>query len=413
MTACGGGDSSAPPPPTVYAAGWALEDELHAAPVYWTSATPTVLSRIDPSCDGRAYGMALAGADVHIAGYTARCDAQSGSATTAAWWKNGQRLDLPKPNDFSSVGSDIAIAGGSVYIAGAVSSADGLLPVPIYWKDGVPRPLPLPSDTDSGIAQRIAVSGQDIYVTALFRTSDGFIVGYDKNGTLVRLPPMPNVSPVGDPYRITVSGTKLYVSGSLLLPSDPAIGGRLRLIGGYWEDGSFVQLSTDIQADDVGAADFLVDGGHIYGAGWRRDSTTFASVPLLWADDMANVLVSGDPNLKSGVASAVTVASGDIYVSGFAFDANVSSFGAACYWVNGVRFQLKGLGYAGAPYHPHDPHITLFTAPSRVEVPSVAAVWSAFVKSIPLIGGPHFAPLTLPLPTPMAKSAAVAIAVKR
>ena len=416
LTACGGGGGDAAAPPTVYAVGWALENESIAAPVYWTSETPTVLSRIDLACDGRAYGIALADADVHIAGYTSRCSPASAYSTTAAWWNNGQRLDLPKPNDFHSVASDIAIAGGSVYIAGAVSSGDGYLPVPIYWKDGAPNPLALPSDTDSGIAQAIAVSGQDVYVTALLRAADRFIVGYYKNGVLIRLPLPPGAGFVGDHYRITLSGGDVYVTGSLLLPADPgAANGRTRMAAVYWKDGALVQLSSDIQVDDVVASGFALDDGHVYVAGWRRDSTTFVSAPMLWTDNVANVLVSGDLNVKAAVALGVAIALGDTYVPGYAYDPNVSAYGAACYWVNGVRFLLKGLGYAGAPFDPalHDPHLALFVPPSPLQVTSVAAVWSSFAKGIPRVGGPHFAPLTLPFATPMANSGASAIAVRR
>ena len=74
---------------------------------------------------------------------------------------------------------------------------------------------------------------------------------------------------------------------------------------------------------------------------------------MLWTDAVPEVLALRHVDGDLGVASAVKVVSGAVYVSGYAFDQSVypnpNYFGTACYWFDGVRFDLQGLSFDGPP----------------------------------------------------------------
>jgi hypothetical protein len=114
----------------------------------------------------------------------------STSITKACYWRDGVRTDLPDSDKVESIaiavsgavsGIDIAVSGGSVYVAGNYYGNTINNSTAYYWKDGVKTDLPHPGNAGGCFA--ITVSGGSVYVAGAYSMNDNSTTGcYWKDG---------------------------------------------------------------------------------------------------------------------------------------------------------------------------------------------------------------------------------------
>ncbi len=125
----------------VYLAGQAFLDPSMPATqqaAVWKNGTLTQLS----SNQGQVYGVAVAGQDVYVAGAVSSADGRNVDATV---WKNGTASDYSGTSDLSFA-TGVQVVGGSLYVSGLLSSSA------VVWKDGVPAPIALTTSGSSSDA---------------------------------------------------------------------------------------------------------------------------------------------------------------------------------------------------------------------------------------------------------------------
>ena len=148
---------------------------------YWKNGIPTFLHAISPSFSGVANSIFVSGSDIHVVGkcYPTYLTSPVG---WAVYWKNGVPTELA-PSDKISEANCVTVVGNDVYIAGAVTAADGQRHA-AYWKNGVQVILNNTPTTISSTATAIAVYENDIYVTENRSVDSAY---YWKNGQAVKL----------------------------------------------------------------------------------------------------------------------------------------------------------------------------------------------------------------------------------
>ena len=123
----------------VYVAGYIPGLGLTVAnAVYWKNGTPVKLAA--DSLNTLAYAITLQGSDVFVAGYTA---AATGHATVATYWKNGLSTTISTGANFKA----ISVSGSDIYLAGQNSAGYAA-----YWINGVVAKLAGKGSSANGIA---------------------------------------------------------------------------------------------------------------------------------------------------------------------------------------------------------------------------------------------------------------------
>ena len=157
---------------------------------YWKNGVRTDLSvpyaddSIAPRTNGTMDIAVSSDGDVHIIGNYDYYWGGDALSSTAYYWKNGVRTDLPLPAGTDRDLCGIAVApNGDVYIAGSYQlkpwpgSWEGnttTRPTACYWKNGVRTDLPLPDGKTNGHANGLAVSSNgDVYVSGDYYFSNG------------------------------------------------------------------------------------------------------------------------------------------------------------------------------------------------------------------------------------------------
>jgi hypothetical protein len=337
--------------PVVYVAGFAASgaEDLVNVPVYWKGNQLIELSRIDSSCDGYAHNITVASGKVYVAGDTLQCSTDGATRiATAAYWKDGARVDLPKPAGYASdpsVAFQIAVSNGSVYVAGFATGVDDMT-VPVYWKDGQIVSLAMPSDAQNGVAYNIFINGADIYVTGVV-LFDGFYPVLWKNGVAQILPRPYEFRGTEDAYPMTMDGDDVRVFGNIRNQHSQDWGTLPRLVS--WKNGEVFPLYPLESAETGLAYDGTMDGGVEYRAGIEFEGMLYT--PTLWNGDTEYSLPMIDENLF-GMARAVFVESGSVYVAGVSFVEDSGNLGfileKPCYWVDGMRVDLPTLSPGSA-----------------------------------------------------------------
>lgn len=337
----------------VYVAGFALADEQKGmnVPVYWKDGQIFELSRLDPNCSGYAHSIVADSHHVYVAGDTLQCFGDgSNQIATAAYWKDGSRVDLAKPaghgND-ASVANQIAVSHGSVYVAGFVTGDNGFS-VPVYWKDGQIINLEMPDGARGGAAHNIAVNGADIYVTGVVLFDDFYPLLW-KNGTAQILPRPYEFRGMDVPYPIAFSGTDVYVFGTVHHIPSPDWDTNPRIAG--WKNGEFVPLFPLESSDAALAYDGAIKDGADFRAGIYFEGLLYT--PALWVNGARQRLPMPDENLF-GMARDLFIESGEVYVAGANFVEDPGNPGQVlekpCYWSDGGRVDLPtlspGAGFA-------------------------------------------------------------------
>ncbi|HMI60205.1 MAG TPA: Ig-like domain-containing protein [Puia sp.] len=138
---------------------------------YWKNGIPVQVS--DPANDFQSYTTAIAvsGGDIFVASYAVReqaCPNCNGPIWNAYYYRIGSggtsRVLLnTDTNRISTVAYGMAISGNDVYIAGALQS-DNFYRVATYWKNDVNGAVALTPGGSWAEATAIGVQGGDVYV---------------------------------------------------------------------------------------------------------------------------------------------------------------------------------------------------------------------------------------------------------
>ncbi|MRR57542.1 MAG: hypothetical protein EG824_04935 [Deltaproteobacteria bacterium] len=346
LLAAGCSNDSGTATPVVHAVGSVTIDTANVVtvPVHWQGPESiTELSRIDSSCNGYANSVVVAGHVTHIAGTTFVCS-EGGAVRTpvAAYWKNGVRTDLERPQTHARSGSEaqqVVVANGSVYVAGYVTGDNGQLPV--YWKDGKLVYLTdIPYEGTRARASNIYVEGSDVFVSGAVLFDSAYPV-YWKNGVAMELPVPSGYQGTAVPLPISVSKGDVYVFGHLHRLRTRTIADTAE-IPVYWKNGEVVRILPS-ETDKGYSYGGAVHNGVPYSVGAIVDGTLYT--PAVWADKVRRNLPMIDEGLY-GMAHDVHIDGAGVYVSGWTYKpenpADPSSMLRAvpCCWVNGERVDL-------------------------------------------------------------------------
>jgi hypothetical protein len=185
-----------------------------SGPCYWKDGVRTDLLA---SYDSRAYAIAIAEGSVYVTGYyhSSWTDYQNrirNIKEAACYWKDGEIIDLYTIETVTSAGSTyylsrpcayaIAIADGSVYIAGSYSDGAWL------WRNGEPMELPNRSNIS---LDAIAISGGSVYYAGSVNKRSPFY-GQIGKSTFTYLP---DETKSDNSYvnAIAISGDSVYTVG--------------------------------------------------------------------------------------------------------------------------------------------------------------------------------------------------------
>jgi hypothetical protein len=184
-----------------------------------------------------------------VAGY---CN-DSGTKNVPGYWKNGTWNVLPLPEEDSPylpVTTDIAVSGGSVYIAGTYSKdgGAGYISVPGYWKDGVWNALTPYVSGKSSSASAIAIANGSVYVGGNCTISTGSCaVGYWKDGIWTSLIEQAKDSYIRDfaVYNGTVVACGGDQTATTVETSPSSSSTTITEIGWYWDGKTKTTLLPD------------------------------------------------------------------------------------------------------------------------------------------------------------------------
>jgi Carboxypeptidase regulatory-like domain len=243
-----------------------------------------------------AYGLDVYNGDVYVSGYE-----HINGTDVAKVWKNGVATVLTKDTfDIISVG-EMKVINGDVYVCGAGYRNNSIVTEkPLYWKNGVIYVLS--NSGGMGNADVISESNGDIY-----------IAGYDaapsqpgksvfwKNGVKTELAITPGYGYVSSNAIFAVNGDH-YIAGSHTHTST-----GYYVNASYWKNNSPVLLtngsSPGITYDFY---DIFVKGNIIYTVGEQYQSSTGASVPLYFQNNVP-VPLTGTPGSQNLYPTAIFV----------------------------------------------------------------------------------------------------------
>lgn len=254
----------------------------------------------------------------------------------AGYWKNGAWKALHAY--YESTVTAIVASGDDIYAGGYLRNYSDDKSA-CYWKNGVWIELSGFASTSEGnyTVTSLAVSGSEVYVGGFYHqydSSNSIDVskpGYWKNGTWIALSQTDTSS--GEVAAISLSGADLYVAG---YNSGP----------GYWKNGVWNELPNLYGG---GVCSLFLDGTDLYVSGHcdsSSNSLTSTDEPGYWKNGVWNELPYSGPK-GSGEAYSIWVSSGDAYAAGFnrTYDGSKTRV-YACYWKNGVKYDLPQLSYS-------------------------------------------------------------------
>ena len=277
------------------------------------------------------------------------------SNSRACYWKDGIRTDLHLAEEKESEANAIAVAAGSVYVAGSYDAVNvgGIADKrACYWKDGVRTDLHHDDllrenifyGTTTSQTNAITVAGNTAYVAGYYSGSY-FAACYWKADAkeitrtiLYKQPDSPNPYFRGSPSEgmgIAVLGNTVYTSGYHTASNS-------RIIACYWKDDKRTNLPTTsvghimpkAAREDYYAGGIAISGNSVYISGhYEYDasgSRSFQNQACYWKDGVQTLLDDGDDAKVHGIA----VSGNTVYTAGF------YRGGGACYWEGTTRKYL-------------------------------------------------------------------------
>ena len=352
---CDNGDPQAGS--TVYIAG-VYDDGYTKTPCYWKNGARTDLPI--PAGTDSAWNFFLAvspNGDVHITGaYVSGSYRNDDYTSTRCYWKNGVRTDLPAPDGTESGAGDIAIApNGDVYIAGAYGSGsyrnDDYTSTACYWKNGIRADLPVPDGTESSAYFIAIASNGDVYIAGYYESGSGYNSTWTacswKNGIMADLS-----VPDGIHY-IDIAGIAVSPNGDVYIAGDYESGSRddntYTSTLCYWKNGVRTDLPVPAGAVErfIGFSEksiAVAPNGAVYIIGGYSDDDGDTHTACYWKNGVRSdlPLPAGAESSTYNIALAVS-SNGDAYIAG-SYSSGSQDDGTftstACYWKNGVRTDL-------------------------------------------------------------------------
>jgi len=345
---CDNGDPQAGS--TVYIAG-VYDDGYTKTPCYWKNGARTDLPI--PAGTDSAWNFFLAvspNGDVHITGaYVSGSYRNDDYTSTRCYWKNGVRTDLPAPDGTESGAGDIAIApNGDVYIAGAYGSGsyrnDDYTSTACYWKNGIRADLPVPDGTESSAYFIAIASNGDVCILGSYRDeTDTSTDCYWKNGVRTDLP-VPAGAESSAYFIAIASNGDVYIAGYY----ESGSGYNSTWTACSWKNGIMADLSVPDGIHYIDIAGIAVSpNGDVYIAGdyesGSRDDNTYTSTLCYWKNGVRTDLPvpAGAVERFIGFSekSIAVAPNGAVYIIGGYSDDDGDTH-TACYWKNGVRSDL-------------------------------------------------------------------------
>jgi hypothetical protein len=245
------------------------------------------------------------GQDIYIAG--------GSENNKAVYYKNFVKTTLAQ---YYSYASSIAVANGSVYVAGFSMDNNGTNYGETYvtfWKDGI-RYTQYGANTQYN---QVAFKNNDMYLLG-FSNANSY--GY---GPMIFLK---NNSPISlsnfnaQPKRIAFKNDTAYVVGNIYFNSyEPH--------ATLWKNGQEISLQSLVNFSEANA--ICIQGNDVYIAGVVDNSATY------WKNGVRVILAGNGSN-----ATDIKVVNDDVYVVGQAFD-NTTLRKVAVVWKNGIMKWLS------------------------------------------------------------------------
>lgn len=232
---------------------------------------------------------------IHVAGYIKE---EQERYQSAAVWNDGKVTKLYGSNTSAN---SVFVSEGKVYAAGSGGTNTAYL-----WVDDEYTIL----KESSAVAYWVFVTGGDVYVSGAMQLTGGTNSSavYWKNGVVTELTTDKSVKSYAQ--SIVVANGNVYVAGTFDGKSV------------VWKNGEMSYLENGMDAYEL----VVDENGDVYVAGAYLDGNI--SKPVVWKNGQATILGT------RGIAYAVTVKHGDVYVGG------KNHLSKAAYWKNGVEVSV-------------------------------------------------------------------------
>ena len=219
-------------------------------------------------------------------------------------------------------------ATGPAFTYGPDVFAIGTMAIPgyvmLYWKNGVQISL---DGSAYGYPTGMALVDTTVYIAGYYYDTGNDPQGlFWKNLSLSKLSEGLVKHTTGG---MAVSGNDVYVAGFQEPDNDQD---NLINIAEYWKNGQEVILTDKTQYAQAVA--IAVNGADVYVVGNVQGNAS--QVATLWKNGVESGL-STTPDGQYGYATGITIANGDVYISGYAYHGTTT----AEYWKNGVEVSCQ------------------------------------------------------------------------
>ncbi len=252
------------------------------------------------------------------------------SATSlATYWKNGKAVNISQNESGLNA---ISVNASGIYVAGWERVNN--LQLANYWKNGVKTTL----GTGASAVYAMAVNGTDVY-TGGFEIINGFDVPrYWQNttGTTVQaFDPIVSHDVLGN----GACGGLYFANNNAY-----AVGNYRNSQGRFspWETKNGVVPANTVPNNDKHsfANAVFVNGTDEYIAGTQNSPVTGLAMATVWKNGEPTLLTDGTNSV--GIARAIVVVGGDVYVAGYEQENYFGGGGTyAKYWKNGTAVKLS------------------------------------------------------------------------
>lgn len=263
----------------IYVSGHCLTTRrkgLSEVPGYWKNGTWTAVTVPEQAMGSVIISMAISGNDIIVRGY---CIIRSGSSmvNVPGCWKNGSwfALAVPEGSKRSEITS-LKVSGNDVYAGGwcEYRSGDGegvFNSVPVYWKNGTWKKLPVPGICNISEVTSLFISGEDVYAGGrCLKTGTGgygtliYMPGYWKNGTWSAL------NDAGSRLHFSAhsKSVSIYTAGNDIYAVEYAVINSDIEDPGYWKNGAWKALTLSGSKESSYVTSMAVSGNNVYAGGY-------------------------------------------------------------------------------------------------------------------------------------------------
>jgi hypothetical protein len=246
----------------------------------------------NPVTDGvgakRGWALAVDGDDIFIAG-----DTLGNNMLAPVYWKNGILYPLPLPAERQGSTSGIAVSEDDVFVSGAEYAEVGGPPFAKYWKNGIGTYLKINEEQVVSSTNLIFQHNEDVYIGG----GTSSLPVYWKNGNEIFLPADESLkSKVND---IKIVGSDMHIVGN------EELGGKIL----YWKNGISTPMISS--GEIAGGFSLGVVGNDVYIVGIRQ--IDFKSIATIWKNGVPSPVLT---DVNDTYASKILVIDQDIIILG-------------------------------------------------------------------------------------------------